>query len=89
MGGPEWMGADRFDITATASAEGWSRDRAAEMVRALVVAKPGTLGANLAGDSDIPPLPTALPTQLGLKLEAQRGPVDVLVIDRVEKPAAD
>jgi len=31
----------------------------------------------------------AMQEQLGLKLEAQRTPVDVLVIDRVEKPTAD
>jgi uncharacterized protein (TIGR03435 family) len=29
---------------------------------------------------------TALPEQLGLKLESERGPVDVLVIDSVELP---
>lgn len=32
---------------------------------------------------------TVLPEQLGLKLESRRGPVDVLVIDRVERPAPD
>ena len=32
---------------------------------------------------------TALDDQLGLKLESTKGPVDVLVIDHVEKPAPD
>jgi uncharacterized protein (TIGR03435 family) len=32
---------------------------------------------------------TVLPEQLGLKLDSRRGPVDVLVIDRVERPARE
>jgi len=40
-------------------------------------------------DPNAPPLMTALQEQLGLRLDASRGPVEVLVIDSVEKPAAD
>jgi len=36
-----------------------------------------------------PDLFTAIQEQLGLKLEAKRAPVDVLVIQRVEKPSAN
>ena len=37
--------------------------------------------------ADGPGLFTALQEQLGLKLESQRAPVDVLVIDRLERPS--
>jgi len=44
-------------------------------------------GAALPASSDGPSLFTALQEQLGLKLESRRGPVDVLVIDRIERPS--
>jgi uncharacterized protein (TIGR03435 family) len=44
-------------------------------------AKPGT--------EDRPSVSTVLQEQLGLKLEARRSPVEVLVIDRVERPSGN
>ena len=38
---------------------------------------------------DAPSVFTALPEQLGLRLEPRRGPIRMLVIDAVERPAAD
>jgi uncharacterized protein (TIGR03435 family) len=40
-----------------------------------------------AEDSTEPSLPTALHEQLGLKLEPRKGPVQMLIIDRAEKPS--
>ena len=38
-------------------------------------------------DPNGPSIFTAIQEQLGLKLESQKGPVDILVIDHVERPS--
>ena len=51
----------------------------------------GAPGAAAGGPAaeDTVPLFTAIQEQLGLKLDPQRGPVDVLVIDSAERPVED
>ena len=38
-------------------------------------------------DSNGPSIFSALQEQLGLRLESQKGPVEIIVIERVEKPS--
>jgi len=47
---------------------------------------PGALINGEPIDTSGPTIFTALKAQLGLKLEAQKGPVETMVIDKVEKP---
>jgi len=42
-----------------------------------------------SADAPTPPLFVALQQQLGLKLEATRGPVEALIVDTVEPPSAN
>jgi uncharacterized protein (TIGR03435 family) len=52
---------------------------------------PNPAGPDASGQpkDDRPSIRTALAEQLGLKLESSKGPVDVLVIDRVERPTGN
>jgi uncharacterized protein (TIGR03435 family) len=51
------------------------------------VALQGAPPAVAQADPSKPTLFTALQEQLGLKLESQKGPVEVFVVDRAEKPS--
>lgn len=49
--------------------------------------RPAYLPSTYQPDPNSPPLLTAIQQQLGLKLESQTGPVELLVIDHAEKPS--
>ena len=48
-------------------------------------AGPGATASNSSDGSGGPNLTTAIQEQLGLKLEPKKGPIDLLVIERIEK----
>jgi len=71
----------KFDIKAQ-----WTPDQS----QLQAMAPPGGLPPGMPPpqfDPNGPSIFTALQEQLGLKLESQKGPVDVIVIDHVEKPS--
>jgi uncharacterized protein (TIGR03435 family) len=51
--------------------------------------RPGLGGPPIPVDPDAPSIFTALSDQLGLRLTSTRGPVEVVVIDKIERPTAD
>jgi uncharacterized protein (TIGR03435 family) len=73
----------RYDFTLT-----WTPDNLPPRAPGTPPDQPVTVNG-LSIDPNGPSIFTAIQEQLGLKLESTRGPVDVLVIDRVEKPTAD
>ena len=51
------------------------------------VGVPGVPAVTAVGTSDGPTIFTAIQEQLGLRLDSQRGPAEVIVIDQVERPS--
>lgn len=49
----------------------------------------GEGGSRQLADAEVPSIFTALQQQLGLRLDAQKAPVEVVVIDSVQKPSAN
>jgi bla regulator protein BlaR1 len=65
----------------------WAPDESqGAMLRGPAGAQPGAESAPPT-DSTGPSIFTAIQEQLGLKLESQKGPVEILVIDHAERPS--
>jgi uncharacterized protein (TIGR03435 family) len=62
---------------------------AAQTVAAAAARASGTPSPDTSptGPDEPPSIFAALPEQLGLKLESSRAPVEVLVIDHIERPS--
>ena len=58
-----------------------------EITATLPPPPPDAAGAS--ADSNTPSILTAMQEQLGLRLESTKGPVEVIVIDHVERPSAN
>jgi len=71
----------KYDITLD-----WTPDLSPPPAGGAAAAQQGP-GAAPADDSPGLSVFTAIEEQLGLKLESQKGPVDVLVIDHAEEPS--
>ena len=90
----EWVGRPVVDTTGLTGLYDFTLKFAPEGIRAG-----GPMGPTLTrlaaqtpaapADPDAPSLSVALQEQLGLRLESARGPVEVVVIDRLEKPTPD
>ena len=90
----EWVGRPVIDKTGLTGLHDFTLRFAPDGVRAAgplgpTLAVLGAQGPAPAVDPNAPSLSAALQEQLGLKLESARGPVEVVVVDRLEKPTPD
>ncbi|HLI85478.1 MAG TPA: TIGR03435 family protein [Bryobacteraceae bacterium] len=75
------LGTTRYNLTLQYTPD------AAQRAQLAAVLGPNAPAATAPGDPDAPPdLFTAFQQQAGLRLESTKAPVDVLVIDKAEKP---
>jgi uncharacterized protein (TIGR03435 family) len=65
----------------------WNREATARSIGPEGRVDPSKLAPST--DDESPSIFTAIEDQLGLKIDSIRGPVQIIVIDRVEKPAAN
>ena len=72
----------KYDITLQ-----WTPDRGASPMPGAPEPGQQGPGAGVSTDASGPSIFTAIQEQLGLKLESQKGPVEVVVIDHVEAPS--
>ncbi len=77
-----------FDTHGTVGTTGWGHSISLQIpIWVSGVRLACQVGAPaVSSDQDLVSFATALQEQLGLKLEATRGPVDVMVIDAVRQP---
>jgi hypothetical protein len=92
--GPGWLNSDRFAIEAKADGNatgftGLSHIQLSFLPDDTAAMPPPPSGAAPALEMKVPSILTALQEQLGLRLEATKGPVEVIVIDHVERPSGD
>jgi uncharacterized protein (TIGR03435 family) len=84
VGGPAWLDVDRYDITAATPSENRpTLDMQMSMLRTLLADR---FRFAFHREQRQAPVYAALQQQLGLRLQASNGLVDVIVIDRAERP---
>jgi uncharacterized protein (TIGR03435 family) len=80
---------DRTNLKATYAFQlDWSSDSGAGGKNPLTEAKADAAGETLPDPSGIS-IFTAVQEQLGLRLEATKGPVETIVVERVERPSGN
>lgn len=86
---PLQLGSTVVDKTGLTDKYDYSLSFAPDESMKAGILPPGSDGAAPSPDAEGPSIFTAVQEQLGLKLEARKEPVDVVVIDRMEQPVGN